>query len=292
MKVLITGGSGFIGRNLAEQFAGSHEVAAPSRIELDLLDSVAVRAYLERHRFDVVIHAATDRSNRKLGAGPDLLSHNCRMFFNLARNEQAFGRMLLLSSGAVYDRAHWRPRMSEDYFDTHVPRDDYGFSKYICAKAVDALERTYELRLFGVFGPHEDWQVRFLSNACCRAVWDLPVIIRQNVYFDYLDVEDLGCIVERFLRATPQHRHYNVCSGRPTELRTLAYKVVATSGKNLPITVRTDGLGIEYSGDNTRLLSELSGYRFHEMDDSVARLYRWYEERKCSIDPALLGFDE
>ena len=156
MKILVTGASGFVGRNLVAQYAERYHVATPCRRELDLLDAAEVRAYLERHRFDIVIHAATDRSNRKLGSGPELLNRNCRMFFNLTRNSHAFGRMFFLSSGAVYDRAHWHPQMSEDDFDTHVPADDYGLSKYICAKAVDAMERVYELRLFGVFGPYED----------------------------------------------------------------------------------------------------------------------------------------
>src|ERR1035438_9460187 len=87
--------------------------------------------------------------------------------------------MFFLSSGAIYDRAHWHARMSEEDFDRHIPTDDYGFSKYICAKAVDGMERVTEVRLFGVFGPYEDWRVRFISKACCRAVWDMPVVIRQ-----------------------------------------------------------------------------------------------------------------
>jgi GDP-L-fucose synthase len=259
---------------------------------LDLLDAEAVRSYLERHRFDAVIHAATDRSTRKRGSGPELLNRNCRMFFNLARNAHAFGRMLFLSSGAVYDRAHWHPRMAEDDFDAYVPADDYGFSKYVCAKAIDGMDRVYELRLFGVFGPHEDWQVRFISNVCCRAVWDLPVVMRQNVLFDYLDVEDLGRILECFLTGNLRFRHYNVCTGRPMDLEALAQMVVAVSGKRLGIEIRNQGLGNEYSGDNTRMLSGIPGFRFRDMGESVARLYRWYEQRKSDIDPALLRFDE
>jgi GDP-L-fucose synthase len=287
LKILITGGSGFIGRNLAARF----QVAAPSRAELDLLDAEAVRAYLERHHFDAVIHAATERSTRKMGSGPDLIGRNCRMFFNLARNAHAFGRMLFLSSGAVYGRTHFHPRMHEDEFDAHVPADEYGFSKYVCAKALDAFERVTEIRLFGVFGPHEDWEVRFLSNACCRAVWDLPVVMRQNVRFDYLDVEDLGRILECFLTRDLRYRHYNVCTGRCLDLRTLAEKVVKASGKRLDIVIANEGWGAEYSGDNTRMLAEIPDFRFREMDDSVERLYRWYEARKTAIDPARLGFD-
>ena len=291
MKVLVTGATGFVGRNLAEQYAQRHEVAAPGRAELDLMDADAVRSYLERQRFDVVIHAATCRSTRQTGSGAELLDANCRMFFHLARNAQAFGRMLFLSSGAVYDREHWRARMEEEYFDRYVPGDAYGFSKYLCAKAVDGMERVHELRLFGVFGPHEDWRVRFISNACARAVWDLPVVMRQNVYFDYLDVADLGRVLERMLAMPLGHRHYNVCTGRAMDLQTLGAMVIAASGKRLELVVKNEGLGNEYSGTNARLLAELGEFRFTEMRDSIGRLYAWYAERKQSIDPEALRFD-
>ena len=85
MKILITGGGGFIGRNLAAQYGICHQVLAPARAELDLLDAAAVAAYLQHHRCDAVVHAATERSNRLLGSDPGLLERNCRMFFHLAQ---------------------------------------------------------------------------------------------------------------------------------------------------------------------------------------------------------------
>jgi GDP-L-fucose synthase len=292
MKVLITGGSGFIGRNLVEHYASRFEVLAPGRAELNLLDAETVHQYLQRHRFHVVVHAAAERSNRAVPAAPKLLERNCRMFFNLARNEHLFDRMFFLSSGAVYDRAHCRPKMAEDYFGAHVPSDDYGFSKYICAKAIQATGRVYDMRLFGVFGPHEEWRVRFISNACCRAVWDMPVLIRQDALFDYMDVADLGSILEAFFEKDLRHRHYNVCTGRSFALSALADKVVRISGKSLSIAIQRPGMGPEYSGDNARMLREMPGFHFRDMDDSIAELYRWYKAHQDIVDPDLLRFDE
>jgi GDP-L-fucose synthase len=154
------------------------------------------------------------------------------------------------------------------------------------------MDRVYDLRLFGVFGPHEDWRVRFISNACCRAVLGLPIVVRQNARFDYLNVEDLGWILECFLAKPLQHRQYNVCTGRSLDLLTLAQKVVRASGQDLPIVVKKEGMGTECSGDAARMLAEIPDFQFREIDDSIARLYRWYEERKEFIDPALLSFDE
>jgi UDP-glucose 4-epimerase len=292
MKLLVTGATGFIGRNLVERFSANHQVAAPGRDELNLLDAVAVRRYLEQHRFDAVIHAATDRANRALGAAPDLLRHNCRMFFNLARNRHAFGRMLFLSSGAVYDRASVPPLVTEEEFDARVPAEDYGFSKYVCAKSIRADEQIFELRLFGVFGRYEDWRVRFISNACCRAVWDLPVAMRQNVFFDYLDVGDLARLLEHFLSGSFRHRQYNVSTGRAVDLKTLAAEVIEASGKPLEMVVGREGLGSEYSGANGRLMVEIPAFQFRERKESIARLYEWYASRKADIDPRLLRFDE
>jgi UDP-glucose 4-epimerase len=291
IRLLITGASGFIGRNLAEQLQDRYRVTTPNRRELDLTDDAAVRGYLEMNRFDVVLHCATVRSDRMIGTSANLLRDNCRMFFNLARNWARFGKMICLGSGAEYDLRHYQPRMAEDYFDTHVPADDYGFSKYICARAAAGYPNIYELRLFAVFGPYESWQVRFLSNACCRAVWDLPVVIRQNVRFDFLDVRDFCRVAEWFIEHTPRRRHYNVCSGQAPDLISLAERVVALSGKNLEIQVKNKGWGVEYSGDNTRLLEEIGEFRFTPIEESMRTLYDWYLRRKDTILPDRLHFD-
>jgi GDP-L-fucose synthase len=295
MRILITGGSGFIGRNLVEQLAGTYELLAPSSAELDLLNERAVREYLSAHSFDVIVHAATTRSNRGLGAPADMLDRNCRMFFNLVRNEGRFGKMIHFGSGAEYVKAGLPARVKEEYFDTRVPTEPYGFSKYICAKYTERSERLVELRLFAVFGAYEDYTVRFISNACCRAVKGLPIVLRQDIVFDYLYIKDLVKLTMWFIENNARHKAYNVCSGRPVAISELA-RVIArvsaqVSGRNPAVSVLTEGMGPEYSADNSRMLTEMGGYRFWDLEDSIRDLYAWYE-RYEKLDVESLRFDE
>jgi UDP-glucose 4-epimerase len=291
MRVLITGGSGFIGRNLAEQLASTYDVSAPSSAQLDLLKAHEVREYLGTHRFDIVVHAATTRSNRRLAAPADLVDRNCRMFFNLARNQGQFGKMIHFGSGAEYDRVQLPPRVREDYFDTRVPADSYGFSKYICAKHIERSDRLVDLRLFGVFGAHEDYTVRFISNACCRALNGLPIVLRQDVVFDYLYVKDLARITMWFIENDARHKAYNVCTGCPVALTELARIVGQVSGRNPSVSVLTEGTGPEYSGDNSRMLAEMGGNQFWDLQASIRDLYSWYERQEV-LDVESLRFDE
>ena len=291
MRILITGGSGFIGRNLAEQLAPTYEVLAPSSTELDLLNDRQVRDYLSAHHFDVIVHAATTRSNRRLAAPPDMLDRNCRMFFNLVRNQGRFGKLIHFGSGAEYERFQLPARVKEDYFDTRVPKDPYGFSKYICAKYIERSDRIVNLRLFGVFGAYEDYTVRFISNACCRALKGLPIVLRQDIVFDYLYIKDLVKITRWFIENTPRHKAYNVSTGRPVALTELARIVAQVSGRNPDISLMTEGMGPEYSADNSRMLTEMGGYQFWDLKDSIKDLYTWYE-RLEEIDVESLSFDE
>lgn len=127
--LLITGGSGFIGRNAAEYFSSRYETLVPTHAELDLLSRSDVKAFFRDNNIDYVIHCANVGGNRKSRHVEDLLKKNLIMFFNVAENDNYFNKMIHLGSGAEYNRDEMPPMVKEDYFGTHLPSDDYGLSK-------------------------------------------------------------------------------------------------------------------------------------------------------------------
>ncbi|MFA5095785.1 MAG: NAD(P)-dependent oxidoreductase [Candidatus Omnitrophota bacterium] len=282
MKILITGGNGFIARNLSEGLAAEYEVVSRNSKELDLLEQEQVFDYIKPGRFDVVIHAATyDAAPRHSSKDPArVLENNLRMFFNLARCGDYFGRMFYFGSGAEFDRLHWVPKMKEEYFGRYLPSDQYGFSKYIMTKYAQSSGNIYNLRLFGVFGKYDDWRTRFIPNACAQAALGKPVVISQNRAFDFIYVNDLVRIVKWFIDNQPRKNIYNVCSGQVVDLKSLAGLIVKIAGKHLEIKIEQDGFGGEYSGDNALLLKELGGFEFSPLGGSLQELYDWYVQNQ------------
>jgi GDP-L-fucose synthase len=292
MNLLLTGGSGFIGRNIVEAFSGRHTIVAPASRELDLTDERAVASFFTANSIDVVIHSAVRPGHRNASDPSGQLFVNTRMFFNLMRHSDRFGRMIFLGSGAVYDVRQPMVKVSEEYFDTHVPADEHGFSKYIIAKYAEKSENVVKLRLFGIFGRHEDYAIRFISNAICKSLFDLPITLRQNRRFDYLYVDDLMPVLEHFILNDAGHTSYNVTPDSAVELLDVAEMVRSRSGKDIPIIVGEQGLGPEYSGDNSRLRGEIPEIAFTPINEAIDRMYSWYEENIQMIDREKLLVDK
>ena len=289
--LLLTGSSGFIGRNLLGRLGAKHDVSAPSSRELDLTDYRAVERYLSERDFDIVIHAASAGVGRKRGED-GLLERSFGMFMNIARCKKHYGRMIQIGSGAEYDKSRPLVRVREDEFGASEPKDSYGIFKYRCSKHIEGAEGITCLRVFGCYGPYEDYGMRFISNAICKSIFGLPITIaNRNVRFSYLYVDDLARIVEHFIGRAGRHKSYNATPDEVTDLLSIARKVNALSGKNLPIIAKNPGMGNEYSGDNSRLRAEMPDFKFTGIDEGIGKLYGWYEQNSGLLDREKLATD-
>lgn len=293
MKILLTGGSGFIGRNIRESFlAEKYEILSPSSKELNLADEESVDAFFKNNSIDLVVHAAVKPSHRNAKDFSNLFYTNTRMFFNLERHKDEYQKMLVLGSGAIYDMRHYRPKMKEEEWTNHIPADEHGYCKYVCEKVIEHSSNIFDLRIFGIFGKYEDYAIRFISNAICKTLFDLPITIKQNRKFDYLYVNDLMPILDWFIDNNPQKKSYNITPDCAISLYDLAIMVRDISNSDVPILIKNEGLGLEYSGDNTLLKNEFTTICFTPIRTAIQDLYNWYRENKQLIQKDLLLTDK
>lgn len=292
-KILLTGGSGFIGKNIVESYLSKkYQIISPTRSELDVSDDESVKRFFSKNKFDVVIHSACKPGHRNSADSSSLYYNNSRMFFNLAKYSDSFDKMINLGSGAIYDMRNYQPKMKEDHFGTFIPADEHGFCKYVTGKYIEKSSNIVDLRIFGIFGKYEDYAIRFISNAICKTLFDLPITIKQNRNFDYLDIDDLMPILEFFIESKTQYNSYNITPDSSIGLLKVAEIVRSVSKKDLPINVGQEGMGLEYSGDNSRLKKEMKNFQFKKIENSISDLYDWYFCNKDNIKKQILLVDK
>lgn len=287
-NILISGAgpSGFVGRNLKEMLMGKYNIFAPSSRELDLCDYEAVAKYIFINNISNVVHSAVHNPRTKGDEGE--IENNLRMYYNLEKLSSSLDKILYFGSGAEFDKRFPIDMVKEEDFGKNMPVDPYGFTKYIMNKNSAQSINIYNLRLFGIFGKYEFWQSKFISNLCCKAVFDLPLTIRQNCWFDFLYINDLPSIVEWFIENTPYYKDYNLCYGTPIDLISIAKIVEKVSNKKLGINVFKEDFNIAYTSDNTRLKQQIPSLRLTNYTDSIANLYQYYYENKHLIDYKIL----
>jgi GDP-L-fucose synthase len=292
MKILLTGANGFIGKNIKESYLSEkHAITAPSSKELNLIDTASVDNFFKGKTFDVVIHLACKPGHRNALNPTNLFYSNVRMFENLARHKDKYCKFINLGSGAVYDTSTDIVNAKEEDVFKNIPADEHGFCKYVVSKRIEKLNNFIDLNIFGIFGKYEDWEIRFISNAICKALYGLPITLRQNRVFSYLWVDDLISILEFFIEGKPKHKFYNIVPDEKTDLVWIANLVKEISGKNIEIKIGTEGSGLEYTASNSRLKKELN-IKFTPLKEAVLKLYGYYKTNISMIDKNKLFNDK
>ena len=173
-RVCVLGAAGFIGKNVLRDT----DWTGVTRQELDLTDPEAVKEYFRKHEYDVVIHCAVIGGSRLRPDDGEVFYKNLLMFENVV---VAFkGKILYFSSGAA--------------LRGNPPSDPYGMSKWLIDRRIETLPNAYSLRIWGCYGLGEP-STRF--SAVCKK--EGHVVINQDKYFDFIDVEDVRKIVQEYV---------------------------------------------------------------------------------------------
>lgn len=286
-KILIVGAGGFIGQNLVGHLSGKHHVYSMRREQLNLLNTEAIKSFFESTTVDVILHCAATGGSRLTNydnGDSNVLEQNLRIFFNVARCIKSQQRLIYFGSGAEYDRPNYRPKMMEDFFDENVPEDAYGFAKYVISQYISKRNNLLDLRIFGLYGPGEDYRYKFISNAIIKSLMGLPITIVQNVVFDYLYISDFVRLIDKLLDIEWPHRHMNITPTESIDLVSIARIVNKITGNDAGIKVLNPGMNNEYTGDNRRLIDLAGSFSFTTYEQGIRELTDYYQSIWGSLD--------
>ena len=154
MIVLLTGGSGMVGKNLLEYLKEktSCEVISPTSFEMDLLNYTSVKENLLKYNPDVVIHCAglVGGIQANIEKPFSFLSINMQMGLNLINIsiELKIKRLINLGSSCMYPKdLNEALREGDILTGTLEPTNEgYAIAKIAIAKLCEYAEKEYGLR--------------------------------------------------------------------------------------------------------------------------------------------------
>ncbi|MDO5491403.1 MAG: dTDP-glucose 4,6-dehydratase [Bacillota bacterium] len=313
MKILVTGGAGFIGANFvfymleehpedeivcldALTYAGNLETLEPAMdnprfrfVKGDVADRKAVFPLFEKEGFDVVVNfAAESHVDRSIEDPGIFLKTNIlgtQVLMDASR-EYGVKRFHQVGTDEVYgDLPLDRPDL---FFTEDMPvtaSSPYSASKASADLLVMAYHRTFGLpvtisRCSNNYGPYQ-FPEKLIPLMIANALADKPLPVYgtgENVR-DWLYVEDHCRAIDRILRSGRVGEVYNI--GGHNERNNLEVVKTILAQLNKPESLITfvgdrKGHDLRYAIDPTKIHEELGWLPTTKFDDGIRQTIDWY----------------
>lgn len=244
LKVLITGGKGYIAQTLSRELKKSDlelDITLITRKDFDLTDRESTNKWFDGKHFDTVIHTAIKGGSRLKADEGDIFYQNLSMFYNLYYNKSHFNKFIHFGSGA----------------ELGTPSDPYGLSKKIINDLIKYEHGFFNIRIFGVFDENE-LETRFIKSNIKRYLKKQPIIIHQNKKMDFFYMKDLVKVVKEYIIGNPYTSLPKIteCSYREkVTLLDVAHIINKLDNYKVPIKLLDSSKCSDYIGNTTPNLS-------------------------------------
>ena len=221
--------------------------------------------YLKKNNIEFIIHSASCGVRILPDATlEEVAEPNIKMFNNLADSELP---MITIGSGAEYDKSRPLVNIKEEDFGELIPKDSYGYSKYMISKEIEKRDNILNLRLFGIYGLWED-SSRVTSCIVNAKIKNEPVVLSQNVRFHFIWIDDFCKIVKHFVENPTKEKFLNIAPTESIEIVELAKLA------GVEIITKNEGLNKEYTADNSKLLNLVKNFKFIDYKSGITNLYQ------------------
>jgi len=279
MKILVTGGSGFLGTHLRE-FLGADDFSRRSGHNvLSLHDAKAVVEY------DVVVHLAA-KLDKSPGSAEQVFLTNVEGTVNLLREMRKDAAFIFASTKDVYGRFADNFREVPETCDTlYAGQSALEWSKLIAERYVEffANQRGFRsciFRLSTVYARTSDGNIpNFVSSYAEAINKGEPIRLPADgrPVRDLLHVDDLGRACTAFADSVIRHGLYNLGGGRATalSLKDLVKRLEEVSGLQAVVSEESgpEPVPINYVSDLTRISHELGWEPETGLDEGLKTLF-------------------
>lgn len=299
-RVLVTGGSGLVGRHLRELLPGAVYISSK---DYDLRNEAdAKRLFAEK--WDHVVHLAARVGGilENIGHPAEFIEENLLMNTLLLKYARLSGtpRVTAVLSTCIYPDVYERYPLTEEDLHKGEPQATnfaYAIAKRSLAVQIDAYRKQYGLlynylipcNLYGEYDKVDERRSHYLTallGKIIRAEREGRSVIellgtgrplRQFMYGGDLARAILACI-ERGITES-----FNVAVDENRSIREIAEIAVAACG-HPGFEIRFDGVSpdgqFRKDVSNARLRSLLPDFRFTPLADGIAKVYRHYKENR------------
>ena len=312
MKILVTGGAGFMGSETTRQLVHlGHEVTVIDSLtyashirnlegvsdqieflKIDIRDGNKLSEVLNQDSFDAVINfAAETHVDNSIKSPRIFLESNVIGTFNLLEAAQKYDfRLLQVSTDEVYGSTQDGSFTENSSFN---PSSPYSASKAAAEMFVNAFVSTYGSDIVGVrcsnnYGPFQNTEK--LIPTLIRKTIDkekLPLYGSGKNVREWIHVSDSSQAIIRVLLEGSTGRFYNISSGNFQENLEVAKKVLDYFGvDHSQIEFVEDRLGhdFRYAIDSSRIRDELGWYPKIDFNSGLKETIDWYSR---NVDWAL-----